>query len=202
MEKDVTRNIEEQLSAFLDGELPEEELQLLVRRLERDQEYRATLARYASIGSVLRRDPVQVTGDDLRRRLMIAMQDDSSEGPETAPVVKPVSGRRRGLLAAAVATLVVAVLYSGGFAPDEQLSSDRQQTAELADTAIPVSPLAPANVSDFPDGRLTVPADYRRAALHPDRMTSYLVSHGEFSRSFQGAIVDSRIFVQQASYGE
>ena len=47
MEKEVTRSIEEQLSAFMDGELPEEELQLLVRRLERDEEHRATLARYA-----------------------------------------------------------------------------------------------------------------------------------------------------------
>jgi negative regulator of sigma E activity len=28
MEQDVTRNIEEQLSAFLDGELPDDELQL------------------------------------------------------------------------------------------------------------------------------------------------------------------------------
>ncbi len=37
MEKDVTRHIEEQLSAFLDGELPQEELALLVRRLERDE---------------------------------------------------------------------------------------------------------------------------------------------------------------------
>jgi hypothetical protein len=41
-----------------------------------------------------------------------------------------------------------------------------------------------------------------RAKVNADRMTSYMVSHGEFSRSLQGTMVDSRIFVQQVSYQE
>ena len=202
MEKDVTRNIEEQLSAFLDGQLPEEELQLLVRRLERDPEYRATLARYATIGSVLRRDPVQVTGDDLRQRLMIAMQDDNSDSQDSTPSGNSVFLQKRGLLVAGIAALVVAGLYTGNFYRDEQLSFDRPKSAELARTS-PAEVFEPAgNASEQPSRAVSVSAGVRRAALHPDRMTSYLVSHGEFSRSFQGAIVDSRIFVQQASYEE
>ncbi len=190
------------MSAFLDGELPEEELQLLVRRLERDQEYRATLARYAAIGSALRRDPVQVTGDDLRQRLMMAMRDDSSGSQNSDVSGTPVSSRKRGLLAAALAVLVVAGLYTGNFFNDEQLSFDAQQPTELARIAPVDASSSPANLSDLPARSARVPADFQRAVLQPERMTSYLVSHGEFSRSFQGAIVDSRIFVQQASYGE
>jgi hypothetical protein len=40
----------------------------------------------------------------------------------------------------------------------------------------------------------------RKAAINRERMTSYLVSHGEYARSFQGPMADSRIFVQQASF--
>ena len=48
--------IEEQLSAFVDGELPQEELELLLRRLERGEGHRQTFSRYISMGSVLRGD--------------------------------------------------------------------------------------------------------------------------------------------------
>src|SRR5262245_23153143 len=48
--------IKEQLSAFLDGELPDPESALLLKRLERDDELRGALSRYSLIGAVLRSD--------------------------------------------------------------------------------------------------------------------------------------------------
>src|SRR3972149_4238406 len=50
----MTERIKEQLSAFLDGELPEPESALLLKRLERDDELRGALSRYSLIGAVLR----------------------------------------------------------------------------------------------------------------------------------------------------
>ena len=82
MEKDVTRNIEEQLSAFLDGELPQEELALLVRRLGRDESHRATLDRYALIGGALRNDSAAADAARLRRAIMASLGDDSDGLPE------------------------------------------------------------------------------------------------------------------------
>jgi len=52
----MTERIKEQLSAFLDGELPDPESALLLKRLERDDELRGALSRYSLIGAVLRSD--------------------------------------------------------------------------------------------------------------------------------------------------
>ena len=52
----MTDRIKEQLSAFLDGELPDPESALLLKRLERDDELRGALSRYSLIGAVLRSD--------------------------------------------------------------------------------------------------------------------------------------------------
>ena len=45
--------LNEQLSALMDGELPPEETALLLRRLEREPELAARLARYSAIGDAL-----------------------------------------------------------------------------------------------------------------------------------------------------
>ena len=84
MESEVNRNIEEQLSAFIDGELSADELQLLVRRLERNDDYRATLARYASIGGMLRNDPSSHLTDQLRSNVMSALEVDRDASEATA----------------------------------------------------------------------------------------------------------------------
>src|SRR5688500_2199552 len=51
----------EQLSAFLDGELPQAQIELLLRRLEREPELRAMLERYAAIGESVRGEPDRLT---------------------------------------------------------------------------------------------------------------------------------------------
>jgi anti-sigma factor RsiW len=200
MEADVTRNIEEQLSAFLDGELPEAELQMLIRRLGKDGNYRATLARYTLIGSVLRDDPAFASMDAIRKGFMsrIDAADDADDLPaeqSTASLQQqatPGSRRRTGsLLAASIAALGVFGMYQWGGDVSLPLTG-----AEVAVTRTEQRP---------PDASVTraIPAvDRRNGRINADRITSYMVSHGEFSRSLQGAMVDSRVFVQPASYQE
>src|SRR5262249_38058272 len=53
-EKPMTDAVNEQLSTCLDGELPPAELDLLLKRLERDPELRQALGRYTAIGEALR----------------------------------------------------------------------------------------------------------------------------------------------------
>jgi negative regulator of sigma E activity len=50
----MSEQIREQVSAFLDGELPSSETELLLKRLTRDQELRESFGRYALIGEALR----------------------------------------------------------------------------------------------------------------------------------------------------
>jgi hypothetical protein len=206
MEQDVTRNIEEQLSAFLDGELPDDELQLLVRRLERDEEHRATLARYAAIGSLLRKEPAQLSGDTLRQRLIVALGEEAGEiavaptGSRQTVGAKSFYGRRT-LIAASVTVLALVGLYATNSGGPDALFSLVGQSQELASIES-----RPTGGPELADTRSIVSRPRaagqrtQQASIAPERMTSYLVSHGEFSRSFQGSMVDSRIFVQQASF--
>ena len=200
MEADVSRNIEEQLSAFLDGELPEAELQMLIRRLAKDENYRATLGRYTLIGSILRDEPAFASVDEIRRGVMSRINssglDDALPAEQTVQKQRlpGASGFRRrmgSLLAASVAALAVFGMYQWG--DDVALPSAGNELAATQDIKRP-----PGN-SALPAVTTRVPGGGRITA---DRMTSYMVSHGEFSRSLQGAMVDSRVFVQPASYQE
>ena len=55
-----------QLSAFVDGELPDNEKELLLRRLSQDEELRRELARHLAIGRAMRGE-MQLAGVDLLR---------------------------------------------------------------------------------------------------------------------------------------
>ena len=50
----MSEQIREQVSAFLDGELPNPETELLLKRLTRDGELRESFGRYALIGEAIR----------------------------------------------------------------------------------------------------------------------------------------------------
>lgn len=65
--------IKMQLSAFVDGELPENEAELLLRRLSQDVELRQQVAEFMAIGRAMRGD-IQVSGiDTLRDRVNDAL---------------------------------------------------------------------------------------------------------------------------------
>jgi hypothetical protein len=193
METDVTRNIEEQVSAFIDGELPDEELQLLVRRLERDEEHRATLARYALVGNLLRNDGAPSASKQFRAGVMAAIADEKVVEEAAPPVASSNGGWRKPLAMAAVVALVVIGFRGMGVfeefgeaGTDLTLSASSQR--ELAE-----------NISL--SGSAGQQAIIKRpAAVDRERLTSYLVAHGDYARSFQGPMGNSRIFVQQASF--
>ena len=68
-----------QLSAFVDGELPENEAELLLRRMSQDAELRQQVAEYLAIGRAMRGD-AQVPGiDRLRERVANALGEPLSE---------------------------------------------------------------------------------------------------------------------------
>ena len=77
----MTDALNEQLSALLDGELPEAEAELCLKRLERQAELRGTLGRYALIGEALRATaPVAAARPDFPARVTAALD----ERPATA----------------------------------------------------------------------------------------------------------------------
>jgi negative regulator of sigma E activity len=100
-----------QLSAFVDGELPEAETQLLLRRLSQDIELRQQVAEYFAIGRAMRGQNSIAAVGDLRGRIAAAL-DDTLVAAEFEDV--EIAGRRyaRPLAGFAIAaTVAVAAIF-------------------------------------------------------------------------------------------
>ena len=80
----MTDQIREQLSALLDGELPKDEMGLLVRRLEKDAALRRSFGTYALIGETLRAPGGRIARTDFAARVSAAID-------ATAGVTSPAS---------------------------------------------------------------------------------------------------------------
>ncbi len=196
MESDVSRSIEEQLSAFLDGELRDEELALLVRRLERDKHYRATLARYSLIGNVVRKDPVQTYPERFRSGIMAAIAADSGQAVSAA---KPSQfGRAWRVPVASVAAVLLLALGLSSEGLVGKLTGSGG--AAIAPQAIALESSAVSKPTAEPQSMHT--GTNRHASLNPERLNSYMVSHREYSQPLHGSIANSRIVVQQVRFEE
>ena len=99
-----------QVSAFVDGELPENEAELLLRRMSQDAELREAVADYLAIGRLIRGEYGLAAADRMHARVAAAIEQ--QEHPEAAEaVVDSVSKVRaaRPLAGAAIAAAVAVV---------------------------------------------------------------------------------------------
>lgn len=76
-----------QISAFVDGELPENETELLLRRLCQDASMRQQVAGYLEIGRLMRHDRDVPGVDRLRARIAAALGDEALPEPRQPQVV-------------------------------------------------------------------------------------------------------------------
>jgi anti-sigma factor RsiW len=76
-----------QISAFIDGELPENESELLLRRLSQDAALRQQVSRYLEIGRLMRQDREVPGIDRLRGRIAAALGDEMEEHEDEQKVV-------------------------------------------------------------------------------------------------------------------
>jgi negative regulator of sigma E activity len=86
----MSEQIREQVSAFLDGELPGTETELLLKRLTRDGELRESFGRYALIGEALRGASCGVLTQRFASRVNLAIDGEPKAPagyakPERAP---------------------------------------------------------------------------------------------------------------------
>lgn len=173
----MTDRIKEQLSAFLDGELPEPESALLLKRLERDDELRGALSRYSLIGAVLRSD------GDVPAARQVAARVSAAIAREPAQGVIGIRWRDRRTLARSLAGLgvaasvaSVAVLLAPGFGT--QLASEPAAVvAQQAEApVVPVSAIDEAAEGAGPT-YTTPPAGDAAGGLPPAELANYLVAH-------------------------
>lgn len=162
----MTNQIREQMSALLDGELPPDEVGLLVRRLERDVVLRKSFGNYVLAGESLRAPGAIMASPGFAARVSAAIDDDTV--PVTIP--QPIYRReplrwRRPLAATAVAAgaaLAAVLLVRPG--------TDQQTRLAVNGNVTPVATLASLPTG----GSSPTPAQNQRLA-------SYLVAHGQYA---------------------
>ncbi len=173
----MTDRIKEQLSTFLDGELPDQETALLLKRLERDDDLRGALSRYSLIGAVLRSDGDMPAARQVAARVSAAIAREPARAggrlrmPGRAALLRAFGGMA---VAASVASGSVLLLQQAGTfdpaAPEAMLA----QAAEPP--VVPVSDAAdpedtPANLY------VTPPAADAPGGIAPAELANYLVAH-------------------------
>lgn len=170
----MSEQIREQISAFLDGELPSSETELLLKRLTRDCELRQSFGRYALIGETLRGSSQTRLSRSFAARLNRAI-----DGEPVAPGVagvrvhpsrwwKPIAGTA---VAAGVAAMAVVALQQRALSPS--VHAARPMVAQNARVLPPreaISYTVPA----------AAPAE-TMAAMPAARLTSYVFAHSKYS---------------------
>jgi len=169
----MSEQIREQVSAFLDGELPSSETELLLKRLTRDPELRESFGRFALIGESLRGASRVPLTRSFASRVNSAIDGEPAAANFAAVQSRPARwGRNFAGAAVAAGVAVVAVVAL-------------QQRA-IAPTLRGVSPVIAQNVgAAHPKEAIsyTVPAALPEAAaaLPAARLTNYVFAHSKYS---------------------
>jgi anti-sigma factor RsiW len=173
----MTERIKEQLSAFLDGELPDPESALLLKRLERDDDLRGALSRYSLIGAVLRSEGDVPAARQVAARVSAAIAREPTRIGKLAWLPGRVA-LGRGVVGIAVAA---GVAFGAVMLVQQVLNVEADApVAVLARAeAPPVQPVAddsgPLDVPAEP--YVTPPAADVPAGIAPAELANYLVAH-------------------------
>lgn len=162
--------VDSQLSAFLDGELPPGEVEMLVRRLQREGALKETFGRYALIGETLRtpaRTPIGMTSPQFAARVSAALGTEKAPAalpPRAARWFKPAAGLS---IAAGVAALAIAFI-------------GQEPATQVAATVAGAGVVAAAD--PMPEASYIVPEIAVTGPLVPAaRLTNYVMAHSEYS---------------------
>jgi negative regulator of sigma E activity len=173
----MTDRIKEQLSTFLDGELPDPETALLLKRLERDDDLRGALSRYSLIGAVLRNDGDVPAARQVAARVSAAIaREPVGDGtglrmPGRGALLRAGSGLAIAAGVAAAAVLLV---------QQDPLLDETAPAAVLAQAEeSPIVPVSAVEDSDesLPASYVTPPAADGPGSLPPAQFANYLVAH-------------------------
>lgn len=160
-----------QISAFVDGELPDSEADLLLRRMTQDAELRRGAAEFLELGRVLRGEAGVPGIERLRERIAAAIDDKAIAEDDTvaeAPTVRSL----RPLVGVAVAASVALVALIG-----LQFSNGGGTTPPV-DTGV-------ADVAEEPG--ITVPQ------ADDEQLRQYLLNHGALSSEMGANGMNARL---------
>jgi negative regulator of sigma E activity len=184
----MNEELDSQLSAMFDDELPAAECELLARRLSRDEELKARWSRYAAIGATIRAEG----GVRLNANLAVRVNNAISAEPAVAvsqAVVEPVREPTRrattprwlmplGGVALAASVAAAAILVLRYESPMSQVAEQSPPpVTATASTTLVAKNATPAALDSY-----TVPKTLARRSIVPStQLANYVVAHSEFS---------------------
>jgi len=191
----MSEQIREQVSAFLDGELPNSESELLLKRLTRDGELRESFGRYALIGEAIRGASPGLLTKGFAGRVNLAI--DGEPAPASGPVResraprwwRPFAG---AAVAAGVAAVAVFALQQRAIAPTLRPGVPvTAQNAVSAQNAVRVNAAgqAPREAISY---AVPATAPAAPAVMPPARLTNYIMAHSRYSSGLdqRGVLAD------------
>jgi sigma-E factor negative regulatory protein RseA len=195
----MSEQIREQVSAFLDGELPDTETELLLKRLTRDGELRESFGRYALIGEALRGAGSQILTRGFASRLNLAIDGEPAQVAAPTPPTRtsrwwrPLAGVS---VAAGVAAVAIVALQQRAISP--AMKGVSPLTAQNVTTALKTAGRnqQPVQGGGGPREALsyTVPTTSAEApsVLTPARLTNYVFAHSKYSSGLgqRGVLAD------------
>lgn len=168
-----------QLSAFIDGELPKHEIELLFKRLDGNGDLRATLARYSLIGESLRTRPAEGPSRTFSERVRVAVEADGPLAGEAGARLrwswfKPVAGFAVAATVATIALFGLQRLQAPTLDQSPQMAANEvgngATSLVIGDPAMTAAP------------SYTVPEPATEGSMvNAARLTNYVVAHSEYS---------------------
>lgn len=170
----MTDPVQEQLSACLDNELAEAELDLLLKRLGRDPQLGEPLGRYAVIREALRDDRPARASDDFAARVSAAI---AAEQVVPRRVGRVAAGNMKWLRPAAGMAIAAGVAAIAVITVQPRIQAPEQ----VADTPAVATPSAVPVQTGNGDSYIVPTMKATTAFIPPTRLTNYVVAHSEYA---------------------
>ncbi len=167
-----------QISAFVDGELPDAEADLLLRRMSQDAELRRQASEYLEIGRVMRGEPGVAGMARLQERISAAIDDRPVDDGDV--VTDPQSGRAINPLVGIAVAASVALIALFGL----QLTPGVDGTAEPGAETVAEAPA---------EAGYTVPQPL------DEQLRQYYLSHGASSSELGANGMNARLVTLRLS---
>src|SRR5689334_12250149 len=180
----MNEELDSQLSAMFDGELPVAECELLARRLSRDEQLKARWGRYAVIGATIRAERGVRLNAGLARRVSTAISSEPVLAAE--PVAQPKKKWANrwwqpvASAAAVAGVAAVSILWMRSQSPESTSVMAQADAPAVAQT--PAAGIVAANVVNGEPESYVVPKNTARRLVVPStELANYVVAHSEFS---------------------
>jgi len=183
----MNEELDSQLSAMFDDELPAAECELLARRLSRDEQLKARWGRSAVIGATIRAERGVRLNAVLASRVSAAISSEPALAAEPAPQPRKQWASRwwQPVASAAAVAGVAALSILWMRAQSPEVTAQTQTVAPPLATVAAAgagSPVAMRAVSTGEPDSYVVPKNAPRRLVVPStELANYVVAHSEFS---------------------